>query len=97
MSRFHASLNWYRYICTIFHYWDFLPLAFDVMGAPAPATVTFLHDTAKIIARRSSTPFHVCLRHIFQRTSFAIWSSVAQAVHLRNPAAQAADGFTDSA
>ena len=71
----------------------FYPIAFDVYGTPSPQTSLYLRDVGTAIARKSGAPLHLCLRRIYQQTSFAIWATVAQSVLIRDPGRLLAAGY----
>lgn len=63
----------------------FALLAFDTLGVPSTFTAAVIHSHARLISERFfSTPARV-LEQLRQRTSFAIWSSVASATQARIP------------
>ena len=72
----------------------FHPIAFDTYATPAPDTSLYIGDIAKAIARNSGAPLHLCLRRIYQQTSFAIWATVAQSILIRDPTRIHAAGYT---
>ena len=73
---------------------NFYPLAFDAYGTPSPQTSLYFRDVGTAIARNSGAPLHLCLRRIYQQTSFAIWATVAQSVLIRDPGRLLAAGYT---
>ena len=72
---------------------DFRPLAFDAYATPAPETTEYLREVACAVARLSGSPLHLCLRRIYQHTSFAVWAVSAQAILIRDPARIRAAGY----
>ena len=73
---------------------EFHPLAFDVYATPASDTSLYVRDIALAITRRSGSPLHLCLRRIYQQTSFAVWATAAQSILIRDPARICAAGYT---
>jgi len=65
--------------------WQFIPLAYDSLGAPSIRTSHIIEDHARRIALRSCISFSSAKSRILQRISYAIWSSTASAILARMP------------
>ena len=65
--------------------WEFVPLAFDTLGAPSARTISVLASLARQIAARTGTLFGTAKSRLSQRLSYTIWSSVASATIARMP------------
>lgn len=61
-------------------------MAFDTLGVPSNRVVNIVKDFAKKISIRSAKNSATIEVRIWQKTSFAIWSSVAAAILARVPA-----------
>lgn len=65
--------------------WDFVPLAFDTLGAPWRVVTNFVQEHARRIASKCSVPMADAQRRIEQLLSNSTWSSTAQAIISRVP------------
>ena len=63
----------------------FAPISFDTLGACSASTMNTIESLALKIAHRSHCAYGTVKLRLQQRTSYAIWSSVATAILARMP------------
>ena len=65
--------------------WGFTPLAFDSLGSPADETVKVIEEFSDKIASQSAVSTDCIRMKIYQKISYAIWSTCANAILGRAP------------
>ncbi len=66
-------------------WFDFVPLAFDSLGCPSDKTAQVIDEHAQQIAMRSHCSTDNVKARLYQRLSYAIWSTCAVSIISRAP------------